>query len=226
MDGIDKLERMDTDEFRRMPLMGILRGGDVEVIEPLVEAVTAAGLETLEVAMNTPDAVGIIRRAREVAGERLTIGAGTVLSPDLLESALEAGATFIVLPTLVPVVVERCRARDIPVFPGALTPQEIHDAWSAGATMVKVFPAKVFGPQYLREIKGPFDDVELLACGGVSATNLESFFSCGASAVAFGGSIFTAERLAGGDFAAIGKGIEELVAAFTLLDPPLPRIGR
>lgn len=205
---------MDVERFRRLPLMGILRGGTPEVVAPLVETVVAAGLETLEVAMNTPDAATVLARVVEVAGDRLMVGAGTVVSTARLDAALGAGATFVVLPTLVDEVVRDCRARDIPVFPGALTPQEIFTAWRAGATMVKVFPAKVFGPEYLREVKGPFGDVELLACGGVGPANLGAFFACGASAVAFGGSVFTEARLRARDFEPVGAAVRQLIAAY------------
>ena len=209
---------MNVDEFKQLPVMGILRGVGAEEIEPLVETVVSSGLQTLEVAMNTPDAAGLIRRMAEVADGRLTMGAGTVLTMDDLQLALDAGATFVVLPTLVPEVVEYCRQNAVPVFPGALTPQEIHNAWCAGATMVKVFPAKFFGPDYFQEVKGPFPGVELLACGGVSSDNIQSYFSCGASAVAFGASVFKREWLAAGEFARIGKCIEALIAEFRAWD--------
>ena len=209
---------MDVDQFKQLPVMGILRGVEVGEIEPLVDTVVSSGLQTLEVAMNTPDATGLIRRMAEVADGRLTMGAGTVLTMDDLHSALNAGATFVVLPTLVPEVVEYCRQNTVPVFPGALTPQEIHDAWHAGATMVKVFPAKFFGPDYFEEVKGPFPEVELLACGGVSSDNIQSFFSCGASAVAFGASVFRREWLAAGEFVRIGECIEALIAKFRAWD--------
>jgi 2-dehydro-3-deoxyphosphogluconate aldolase/(4S)-4-hydroxy-2-oxoglutarate aldolase len=205
---------MDVARFKTLPVMGILRGGDVEVIPKLVDTCVEAGLETLEIAMNTPGAPGMIARARESAGARMMIGAGTVTTIERLESALAAGAGFIVLPTLVREVVSACRERGIPVFPGALTPQEIHDAWTAGATMVKVFPAKLFGPDYFEEIKGPFEDVELLACGGVSPDNVRSFFASGASAVAFGGSVFKETWLAAREFSRIEQGVRALVAAY------------
>ena len=131
---------MDVARFKRLPLMGILRGGDTEVVQPLVETLVAAGWETLEIAMNTPDAPAMIRRAVDVAGDRMMIGAGTVITSDRLRAALDAGAGFVVLPTLVADVVAEARKRSVPVFPGALTPQEIHDAWLAGATMVSELP--------------------------------------------------------------------------------------
>ena len=207
---------MDINEFKQLPIMGILRGVTADQIEPLVETASSSGLQTLEIAMNTSGAPRLIRMAKEVAGRRLTIGAGTVLTMDDLKSALDAGATFIVLPTLVPEVVNYCADRAIPVFPGALTPQEIHNAWCARATMVKVFPAKFFGSAYFQEIKGPFEEVELLACGGVTADNIRSFFACGASAVAFGASVFKREWLDAREFARIGEGIQSLIAGFRL----------
>jgi 2-dehydro-3-deoxyphosphogluconate aldolase/(4S)-4-hydroxy-2-oxoglutarate aldolase len=136
-----------------------------------------------------------------------------VLSLDDLRAAGDAGASFIVLPTLVADVVGECVRRSVPVFPGGLTPQEIHHAWWAGATMVKVFPAGAFGPSYIREIKGPFADIELLACGGVNADNLGDYFAAGASAVAFGASVFRGEWFSAREYAQIGAEIEKLIGA-------------
>jgi 2-dehydro-3-deoxyphosphogluconate aldolase/(4S)-4-hydroxy-2-oxoglutarate aldolase len=205
---------LDLQRFRQKPLMGILRGVEQASLEPLLETAIASGLETLEITMNTPGAPALIAHAVSIAGERMAIGAGTVLDGASLEAALAAGAGFIVMPTLVEDVVSACVARGVPVFPGALTPQEIHDAWRAGASMVKVFPAKFFGPSYFREIKGPFNDVLLLACGGVSAANLAEFSACGADAFAFGGSVFDLATLGAGDFAKIGDRITALVEAW------------
>ena len=203
---------MDVNRFKQLPIMGILRGVEADQIEPLVETVTSSGLHTVEITMNTSGAAELIRRMADTAQGRLTIGAGTVLTMNDLHTALDAGATFIVLPTLVQSVVEYCNRNGIPVFPGALTPQEIYSAWCAGATMVKVFPSKFFGPDYFKELKGPFQDVELLACGGVSVDNIRSFFSCGASAVAFGESVFRKEWLEAREFARIRESIEALIA--------------
>lgn len=194
--------------------MGILRGIEKDSIEPLTEQIILSGLKTIEVAMNTKGAAGIISRINNLSKGRLTVGAGTVLTSADLHSALDAGATFIVLPVLINDVVEYCVKNDIPVFPGALTPQEIYDAWSAGASMVKVFPAKLFGPAYFREIKAPFDDIELLACGGVDKNSIKEFFACGASAVAFGTSIFRKDLIKGSRFEEIRKNIESLISAY------------
>jgi 2-dehydro-3-deoxyphosphogluconate aldolase/(4S)-4-hydroxy-2-oxoglutarate aldolase len=204
---------MNVERFRRLPLVGILRGIAEADVVPLVQAVGEAGLETIEITMNTAGAPALIRQMVAAAGGRLVVGAGTVLDVGDLDRALDAGATFAVLPVVVPAVVERCVERGVPVFPGALTPQEIFAAWRAGATMVKVFPASRFGPAYLEEIKGPFRDVELLACGGVSAENMAAYFAAGASAVAFGGSVFRPDRLAGRRYDEVARDVCKLVQA-------------
>jgi 2-dehydro-3-deoxyphosphogluconate aldolase/(4S)-4-hydroxy-2-oxoglutarate aldolase len=204
---------MQLDRFRRKPLMGILRGITAEQLAPTLESAVSGGLQALEITMNTPGAAELIASARAIAGGELAIGAGTVLSRESLDTALAAGASFIVMPTLVSDVVRECVRRDVPVFPGALTPQEIHAAWQAGAAMVKVFPSKFFGPEYFREVKGPFDDVLLLACGGVSAANLAEFAACGADAYAFGGSVFNSAWIQAGEFEKVEQSVRALVDA-------------
>lgn len=204
---------MQPQPFARSPFLGILRGIGKGAIEPLVEALVPAGLDALEITMNTPGAPDLIRELVRVAGGRLAVGAGTVLSLSDLRAALDAGAGFVVSPTLVPEVVSSCARGGIPVFPGALTPGEIHAAHQAGATMVKVFPAGVFGPSYLREVKGPFQDIPLLACGGVNPENVGSFFANGASAVAFGTSIFRPDLIEKRDFEGVSRRLRTLMEA-------------
>jgi 2-dehydro-3-deoxyphosphogluconate aldolase/(4S)-4-hydroxy-2-oxoglutarate aldolase len=199
---------MDISSFKKTPILGILRGAEKKSIEPLVETVIEAGLKTLEITMNTPGAPELIRKAKQVSRGRLTLGAGTVLTMPDLKSALKSGASFIVMPVLIKDVVKYCLKSKIPVFPGALTPQEIYEAWNSGATMVKVFPAKFFGPEYFREIKGPFNNIELLACGGVTPENMKDYFFSGASAVSFGASVFRKDWLANKDFKSIGQAVK------------------
>ncbi len=202
---------MDVAKFRKQPILGILRGVEADVLEPLLEAITNSGLSTIEIAMNTKNAASLIKKCVKYSGSRLTVGAGTVLDIEILKEALDAGASFIVTPVLVKDVVSLCVKRKIPVFPGAFSPREIYDCWQSGATMVKVFPAGLLGPKYFREIKGPFHDVELLACGGVTAENMAEYFLAGASAVAFGASVFRKEWLEKSDFKNIEKSIKKFL---------------
>jgi 2-dehydro-3-deoxyphosphogluconate aldolase/(4S)-4-hydroxy-2-oxoglutarate aldolase len=162
--------------------------------------------------MNTKHAARLIQKAKKAAKNKLVLGAGTVLDMRSLKNALDAGATFIVMPVLVRDVLAYCLKNKIPAFPGALTPQEIYTAWREGATMVKVFPAKFFGPEYFSEIKGPLDDIELMAVSGVTPHNMREYLSCGASAVAFGASVFKKEWLQKKDYRSIAAAIKAYLA--------------
>jgi 2-dehydro-3-deoxyphosphogluconate aldolase/(4S)-4-hydroxy-2-oxoglutarate aldolase len=204
---------MNINDFEKLPLMGIVRGIRGEDTRPLIESVVEAGLETIEVTMNTPGARDIIRAARDVSRGRIAVGAGTVLGLDDLKAALDAGAGFIVMPVALEEVIRYCVKKGVPVFPGALSPQEVHNAWEAGAAMVKVFPCGVFGPKYIKELKGPFDRIKLMAVGGVRLENIAEYFSSGADAVAFGASVFKREWLDAGDFRSIGELVGKYVEA-------------
>ena len=203
--------RMGIERFERLPIMGIIREIDAADIGPLMETVCDAGLETIEVAMNTSDAASVLAGVREASAGRMAVGAGTVLSTEELFRALDAGAEFIVLPVLVKDVVRTCCARNVPVFPGAFTPQEAYNAWEAGASMVKVFPSSVAGPDYFKALRGPFRDIKLMAVGGVKLENIHDYFASGANAVAFGAGVFRKEWLERKDFTSIGELVSNYV---------------
>lgn len=202
---------MDIDRFRKKPVLGILRTDSDVDTDALADSLSSAGLEAIEVAMNSKRPGELIRGFTAASSGRLMVGAGTVTTMDRLKAALDAGATFIVMPCLIDEVVEYCVRNGIQVFPGALTPREVYDAWEAGATMVKVFPAGQFGPPYIKELKAPFDKIELLACGGVNPQNIKGYFDAGASAVAFGASILRPEWLERRDYGAISNSVKDLL---------------
>jgi len=202
---------MDISQFKKVPLLGILRGVEIDILEPLTESIVSSGLKIIEITMNTQAAAAAIKKTSKQAGSKLIVGAGTVLTVSDLKLAIDSGAKFIVSPVFVAGVVEYCVKNKIPVFPGALTPQEIYAAWRAGATMVKVFPARFFGPEYLKEVKAPLQDAELLACGGVTHENIRSYFANGASMAAFGASVFKKEWLLKKDFKLIEESIKALI---------------
>lgn len=217
---------MEIKKFKQLPILGILRGIGSDALEPLIATIESAGLKTIEITMNTKGAASLIRKACALSKKRLTIGAGTVWDMESLKSALDSGATFIVMPVLVKDCMAYCVKNNIPAFPGALTPGEIWAAWQSGATMVKVFPSNFFGPEYFKEVKGPFHDVELLACGGVTARNMRSYFANGASAVSFGASVFRKEGLAKKEFKAIEESIKKYVREFAVFQSEGGQIGK
>jgi 2-dehydro-3-deoxyphosphogluconate aldolase/(4S)-4-hydroxy-2-oxoglutarate aldolase len=189
-----------TKLFQQLPIVGILRGLPAEKLRPVVEAVRDGGLTNLEITMNTLGAVVQIRTAREIVGSALNIGAGTVTNLQSLDDALAAGASFIVTPTVVPAVIERCVQLKVPIFPGAFSPTEIQSAWELGATMVKIFPADALGPGFVRSLKAPLPHLKLMPTGGVDVTTLAAYAQAGADAFGVGSPLFRAERLAANDW--------------------------
>ena len=200
----------DLHRFELAPVIGILRGVKEESLQGVAEATLAGGLRFLEITLNTPDAFHLIKKATDQYSE-LTIGAGTVLSAEEAKKAFDAGAQFIVAPDFEEDVAAFCVENKLAYFPGALTPTEIQKAWKSGATMVKVFPASQMGPDYFKQVKGPFDKVKLIAVGGVNPGNIKNYLDAGADAVALGGSIYSVERMENARFQEIQKDIEEFM---------------
>lgn len=176
--------------FNKAPLVGIIRNVSPEDIKRILPIYREAGLTTVEITMNTPGATDIIRYALENEHYGLNIGAGTVCTKDDLDAALDAGAQFIVTPVLSKKVVKSCVKKGVPVFPGAYTPTEIFNAWSLGASMVKIYPATALGPGYIKDLKAPMNQLKLLPTGGVSLENMEAFLRAGANGLGIGGQLF------------------------------------
>ncbi|MBK8808109.1 MAG: bifunctional 4-hydroxy-2-oxoglutarate aldolase/2-dehydro-3-deoxy-phosphogluconate aldolase [Bacteroidales bacterium] len=207
---------MNLNIFEKMPLLGILRGIDESMIQNITDIAIKSGLQAIEITMNTSNATMLISKMCEYAKGRIAVGAGTVLDLKDMDAALNAGASFIVQPIVNKEVIGFCADNKIPVFPGAMTPTEIFTAWSYGATMVKVFPTSVLGATYIKEVKGPLNQIKLLACGGISKTTIGDFVKNGADAVAFGGSIFNLKQMSQGDYSQIEIELKSLIDAYVL----------
>lgn len=165
-------------------LMAILRG--VEDVDDVVAQLRAGGVSVVEVTLDSPGALEAIRR-------HVGCLAGTVRTAAEVDAAVEAGATAVVSPAFVPDVVRRARELGVPAIPGAFTPTEVEAAWQAGAAMVKLFPASLGGPRYVRELLAPLRDLPILATGGVSSENAAEFLRAGAVAVGVGTSLTAAQ---------------------------------
>lgn len=174
---------------------GLLRGGVIAIARRLTadtapqvaDALGVGGVLAFEITLNEPVA-GALRAIESVANRApaLAIGAGTVLSIDAARLAIDAGATFLVMPHTDPGLVAWAAARGVPTLPGAATPTEVLAAWRAGAAAVKLFPASVLGPAFVRECQGPFPDIPLVPSGGVTAETAADFIRAGAVAVGVG----------------------------------------
>jgi 2-dehydro-3-deoxyphosphogluconate aldolase / (4S)-4-hydroxy-2-oxoglutarate aldolase len=151
------------------------------------DAIVAGGIDALEITMTVPGAVEVMKEAVKRYGERLLIGAGTVLDADQARACISAGARFIVSPIVDEATIAECRAADIVVVPGALTPTEVVRAWRAGADLVKVFPCGVVGgASYIKALRAPLPQIPLVPTGGVTLDTVAGFFAAGAAAVGVG----------------------------------------
>ena len=186
--------------FDALPIVGIMRHFPAAQLDAVVDAYQSAGLSTLEITMNSDGAVDTIRGLREKWGEKMNIGAGTVLNKKHLEAALDAGAQFIVTPVVNKAVIKACAESEVPVFPGAMTPTEIYQAWKWGATAVKVFPARALGPGYIKDVLEPLNKINLLPTGGVSPENFLDFMKAGAHGVGMATALFPKEIIAREDW--------------------------
>jgi 2-dehydro-3-deoxyphosphogluconate aldolase / (4S)-4-hydroxy-2-oxoglutarate aldolase len=186
--------------FFDLPIVGILRGFGPAELEPILSTVLRGGLKNIEITMNSPNAAMQIRTAIQQCGNRMAVGAGTVTSLALLQEALAAGAKFIVTPTLQVEIVNECVRAGVPVFPGAFSPTEVFRAAELGATMVKLFPAEIAGPVYVKALRGPFPNLKIMPTGGVDRETLPEFLKAGASGAGVGSPLFRKERIQAGDW--------------------------
>ena len=211
---------MPSDQYimqLEVPVISILRGIGVDVFGQLMQASFAAGLESIEVTMNTPDAEEIIARNRENVPSGKYLGMGTVRNLAEAERAYTAGAMFIVTPNVDLDVIGFARSKDIPVIAGGLTPTEVYKAWNAGASMVKVFPCRSLGgPQYIRALRGPFDQIPLVAVGGVNIRNVNEYLQAGANCVGVGLSLFGEQAVADKDWDAVAENVNRFIARCTI----------
>ncbi|WP_273565469.1 bifunctional 4-hydroxy-2-oxoglutarate aldolase/2-dehydro-3-deoxy-phosphogluconate aldolase [Maribacter halichondriae] len=187
------------ERFKKAPIIGILRGLNLDTVQKITKTYLDAGLYTMEITMNTVGAETIISKLRNEFPE-MNIGAGTVCTMKDLEAALNAESQFIVTPIIDENVIKRAVALNIPIFPGAFTPSEIYRAWSLGAAAVKVFPATQLGPKYIKDVLAPLNEIKLIPTGGVSKDTIKSFFEAGAFGVGMGSSLLDNDLIKRSDY--------------------------
>ena len=178
------------DLFNKMPVVGIIRGLSVDEIDFVLPIYKEAGFTTIEITLNTPEALSVIGSLANQYDGTLNVGAGTVCTLDELAAALDAGANFIVTPIFKSEVVKKCVSLQVPIFPGAFSPTEIYEAWELGASMVKLYPASVVGPAYVSAVLAPLNKVKLMPTGGIHLSNMLAFMKAGATSLGIGSELF------------------------------------
>jgi 2-dehydro-3-deoxyphosphogluconate aldolase / (4S)-4-hydroxy-2-oxoglutarate aldolase len=193
-------------------IVAIIRSTSSEQLVEVARALYEGGVEILEVTFTVPRALEIIAAVRKELGNKILLGAGTVLDPETARAAFLAGAEFLVSPTVNLDVIKMGNRYDKLVMPGAFTPTEVLTAWEAGAQVIKVFPAEIGGPAYLKTLHGPLPQVRLLPTGGVNLNTLPDFLKAGACAVGLGSALVENQAVLNRDLARIKSLAEQYVA--------------
>ena len=219
---------MSLDTLRRVldsGIVAIVRSPDSHQLVEVCRALADGGVTVVEITMTVPDALDVVRAVRRALGDRLLLGAGTILDPETARAALLAGAEFLVAPTLNLDVIRLCQRYDKLVMPGAFTPTEILTAWEAGADIVKVFPADVVGPAFFKAVRAPLPQVKLMPTGGVDLTTAADFLKAGACCLGVGGQLVEPKAVAERNFDRIRELARQYVAVVKQVRAAGERVG-
>lgn len=184
-------------------VIAVIRRIPETAVEPVAESLMAGGITALEVTVDSPNAFAVIRRLSDRLKDRAIIGAGTVLDAASARLAIDSGAEFLLSPGLHRDVIQTAHRYGTIAVPGVLTPTEMIAAVEWGADLVKIFPASVFGPSYIRAVKAPFPHIPVIPTGGIHLDNLASYIQAGAAAVGVGGNLLDRRWIQAGDFSKI-----------------------
>ena len=190
-------------EIEATGLVAVIRADSGAQLVDICQALLAGGVTACEITMTTPNAIEAIGRASAELGDQAIIGVGTALDAETARAAILAGAQFVVSPSLDLATIAMAHRYDKPVMPGALTPTEIVTAWTAGADIVKVFPANHFGPTYFKDLKGPLPHIRLTPTGGVDLTTAADWIKAGAACLGVGSALVKKEFIKNKDWTAL-----------------------
>ncbi|MBN1588042.1 MAG: bifunctional 4-hydroxy-2-oxoglutarate aldolase/2-dehydro-3-deoxy-phosphogluconate aldolase [Pirellulales bacterium] len=199
------------DRILRSGLVSILRAPSSQGLVDVAEALLAGGVDVIEVTFTVPGAHRVVEQVADRLGDRIVLGAGSILDTETARIAMLSGAKFLVAPTVNLEVIEMCRRYGVPVMPGAMTPTEVLTAWQAGADVVKVFPSEVTGPAHIKAIHGPLPQIPLMPTGGVNVKTAGEFLRAGAAALGVGGSLASAKDIAEGNLKKIENAARQLI---------------
>ena len=192
-------------------VIAVIRASSSEELVDVAAAIKEGGVDVIEVTMTTPNALRVIEEVRAKFGDEVLLGVGSVLDAETARAAMLAGAEFVVSPVVKPDVIEICHRYGKVVMPGALTPTEILIAWESGADYVKVFPASAVGPEYIKAVKAPLPQVELIPTGGVNVQNAGEFIKAGAIALGVGGALVSKKAIAERNFKLLTETARKLI---------------
>jgi 2-dehydro-3-deoxyphosphogluconate aldolase/(4S)-4-hydroxy-2-oxoglutarate aldolase len=186
-------------------IVAVVRSAESAPLVDVCRALADGGVDVAEITFTVPDALEVLKAARKALGDRMLLGAGTVLDPETARAAFLAGAEYIVSPTLDTEVIAMARRYGKLVMPGCFTPTEILKAWQAGADIIKVFPAEVVGPAYFKAVRGPLPQIRMMPTGGVDLNTAASFLEAGACCLGIGSQLIDPKAVAARKFDLISE---------------------
>ncbi len=196
--------------LRQHPLVAVLRAGAANAYRPVVDALVDGGVRAIELTLTTPDTLEELPSLRAGLPAEVSLGVGTVITPDQARTAVERGANFLVTPSFGPELAAIVPSLGVPVIPGGLTPSELQSGWTAGAAAVKLFPASAVGPDYLGQLHGPFPYLPVIPSGGIDAAGAVAWRRAGAVAVSIGSPLLQ-DAFTGGDLGALTQRASKLL---------------
>lgn len=206
--------KADTlDEIRRIGLIAVLWAPSEALALQMVEALVAGGVTGIEITYSTPNAGEVVRALDRIHGSRIVLGMGTLTRPEQVDEAGAAGARFIVSPHTKAGLADAMVGSGLATMIGALSPTEVEEAHARGADIVKIFPASLVGPSYIKSLHGPFPNIPMMPSGGVNATNIGDWLAAGSVAVSAGGELCPVDWAKQGRFAEIAGRAREFIAA-------------
>jgi len=198
--------------IKKYPVIAILRNLPLDITYDYVKSLIEGGIHCFEVASNTPHVLEQIHFLRETFQSEICIGAGTILTTEMAKDAVDAGAAFLLSPSTDQEVLKYCSANHIPLLPGVFSPADVSICISYGFNTLKLFPANALPKDYIKSLKGPFDDTNYVAVGGVSPENIQTFFDSGFVGVGIGSSLVSKEYLTNKDWTKITEQISTMLS--------------
>ena len=201
-----------TAKVEALGVVAVIRLKDPARLRAVVDAMMEGGVRALEVTMTVPRAIELIRELAPALPAGFLLGAGTVTDPVTARAVIDAGASFVVSPVFRPDVIAACHERDVAAMPGCFSPTEILSAHECGADIVKVFPATMLGPQFIKDVRAPLPQVKLMPTGGVTLDNAGDWIRAGAVAVGLGSALIDAAAIDGNRLDVITANARRVVA--------------
>jgi len=201
-----------TRQIEQTGVVAVIRLRDPGKVRAVADALMAGGVRVLEVTMTVPGAIELIRDLARSLPEGFLLGAGTVTDAATAQAVIDAGAAFVVGPVFRPDVVTACHEHAVPAIPGCFSPTEILDAHDKGADIIKVFPATMLGPQFVRDVRAPLPQVKLMPTGGVTLENAGDWIRAGAVAIGIGSALVDARAVERGEFDVIAANARQVIA--------------